>query len=168
MLLCCFMGEANKFKPHRGKWPSWPWEWSWNTLSNNNLESWDSHNWLCFFYDVLHLWWKGLMWIMFFGSIIAIRKSWILSKKMDQNTNYNTDYPNNRKANLQSGIPMIVFGAISTEQSSPRMEPMFPVSCSHPKAIPRLLSSVESATRDWIAGMTMASPIPFKLLETAT
>jgi hypothetical protein len=48
------------------------------------------------------------------------------------------------------------------------MLPRFPVSCSHPKATPRLLSTVESATKDWIAGVTMASPIPFKPLEIAT
>lgn len=63
---------------------------------------------------------------------------------------------------------MNVTGAIRTEQSPPMTEPMLAVSCSHPKAVPRLLLSVESATSDWIAGATMASPIPFKPLEIAS
>lgn len=48
------------------------------------------------------------------------------------------------------------------------MEPILPVNWSHPKAIPRLLSSVESATSDWIAGVTIASPMPFRALDIAT
>lgn len=76
--------------------------------------------------------------------------------------------PTRWKEILQPGIPMIVIGAISTEQSPPIIEPMFPVNCSHPKATPRLQSSVESATRDWIAGVTRARPIPFRALDMAT
>nr|GLL18424.1 hypothetical protein BVRB_6g135230 [Ipomoea trifida] len=45
-------------------------------------------------------------------------------------------------------IPMNVMGAISKASNPPTMEPMLLVNCSHPNAIPRLLSSVESATRD--------------------
>lgn len=71
-------------------------------------------------------------------------------------------------ATLHPGIPMNVTGAIDTEQSPPIIEPKLDVSCSHPKAAPRLLSSVESATRDWIACATTARPMPFKALETAT
>ena len=55
--------------------------------------------------------------------------------------------------------------ASSTEQRPPIMEPRFPVSCSRLKAI--LLSSIESATRDLMAGVTMRSPMPFKPLEIA-
>lgn len=76
--------------------------------------------------------------------------------------------PTKWKASLHPGIPMNDVEAIITEQILPRMAPMFPVSCNHPKAMPRVLSSVESATRDWIAGITMASPTPFNALDTAT
>uniref|UniRef100_A0A0A9EFJ5 Uncharacterized protein n=1 Tax=Arundo donax TaxID=35708 RepID=A0A0A9EFJ5_ARUDO len=44
----------------------------------------------------------------------------------------------------------------------PRMEPVLLVSCSQPKAVPRLSSSVESATSDWTADMTRARPMPFR------
>lgn len=76
--------------------------------------------------------------------------------------------PTRWKEILQPGIPMKVIGAINMEQSPPIIEPRFPVSWSHPKAIPRFLSSVESATRDCIAGATRARPIPFKALDIAT
>lgn len=72
------------------------------------------------------------------------------------------------KAILQPGIPMTDVEASSVANSPPMMDPKFDVNCSHPKAVPRLLSSVESATSDCIAGITMASPIPFKPLATAT
>ena len=71
-------------------------------------------------------------------------------------------------ATLHPGIPMKVAGAINTEQNPPVMEPKLGVSCSHPKAVPRLLSSVESATRDWIAGAAISRPMPFKAPDTAT
>ena len=76
--------------------------------------------------------------------------------------------PTRWKEILQPAIPMNVVWASNNAQSPPRIEPRFPVSCSHPKAIPRLWSSVESAIRDWIAGPTIARPIPFKALDTAT
>lgn len=71
-------------------------------------------------------------------------------------------------ATLLPGIPMNVAGAINTEQNPPIMEPKLDVSRSHPKAVSRLLPSVESATRDWIAGATISRPKPFKALDTAT
>lgn len=76
--------------------------------------------------------------------------------------------PTRWKEILQPVIPMNDISANNTDTSPPRIEPKFPVNCSHPKAILRLRSSVESATRDWIAGPTMESPIPFKPLEIAT
>lgn len=76
--------------------------------------------------------------------------------------------PTRWKAIRQPGIPMNEVEAIRTDKRPPMMEPKFAVSWSHPKAVPRLLSSVESATRDWIAGVTIARPIPFNPLETAT
>ena len=51
------------------------------------------------------------------------------------------------KAILQPATPMTDFEAISTALP-PKMEPRFAVSCNNPKAKPRLLASVESATRD--------------------
>jgi len=69
---------------------------------------------------------------------------------------------------LQPGIPNTVIGAINTEKRPPIIEPTLPVSWSHPKAMPRLLSSVESATRDWIAGATSARPIPLNARDKAT
>ena len=57
--------------------------------------------------------------------------------------------------------------AISTDIRVPRIEPRPPVSANHPKAVPRLVSSVESATRDRIAGVTIASPVPFDALKIA-
>ncbi|KMT08798.1 hypothetical protein BVRB_6g135230 [Beta vulgaris subsp. vulgaris] len=59
--------------------------------------------------------------------------------------------PTKWKASLQPGIPMNDVEAIKTEQRFPRIEPRPPVSCNHPNAVPRLLSSVESATRDCTA-----------------
>ena len=46
--------------------------------------------------------------------------------------------PTKWKAILQPGIPMNDAEATSTEQSPSRIEPRFPVNCSHPKAVPRL------------------------------
>jgi hypothetical protein len=51
-------------------------------------------------------------------------------------------------ATLHPGIPMNVTGAINTEQRPLIIEPELDVSCSHPKAAPRLLSSVESASNE--------------------
>ncbi len=53
-----------------------------------------------------------------------------------------------RKAILQPGMPMTNVEATRTEENPPMMEPRCPVRCNHPKAVPRLLSSVESAMRD--------------------
>ncbi|EEF29172.1 conserved hypothetical protein [Ricinus communis] len=58
------------------------------------------------------------------------------------------DYWQRGELKYQPGIPMNDVEVISTEQSLPRMEPRFSVSCSHPNALPQLLSLVESATRD--------------------
>lgn len=52
------------------------------------------------------------------------------------------------KESLQPGTPMKEVEAISKEERPPMIEPKFSDTCSHPNARPRLVSSVESATRD--------------------
>lgn len=72
------------------------------------------------------------------------------------------------KAILHPAIPMNEVDASRRVRIPPIMDPRFPVSCNHPKAEPRVLSLVESATRDWMAGVTRASPTPFNPLAIAT
>lgn len=52
------------------------------------------------------------------------------------------------KASLHPAMPMIEVGASRSEIELPSMEPKLPVKRSQPKAAPRLVESVESATRD--------------------
>jgi hypothetical protein len=53
-----------------------------------------------------------------------------------------------KKVILQPCMPMTDIEATRTEENPPMMEPRFPVRCNHPKVVPRLLSSVESAMTD--------------------
>lgn len=66
------------------------------------------------------------------------------------------------------GFPWTKLKRLVQKKNPPMIEPRPPLNWSHPKATPRLPSSVESATKDWMAGMTLASPIPFSPLEIAS
>uniref|UniRef100_J3MX04 Uncharacterized protein n=1 Tax=Oryza brachyantha TaxID=4533 RepID=J3MX04_ORYBR len=65
-------------------------------------------------------------------------------------------------------IPKTVVCARSRPTKPPEMRPKLLASCNHPKADPRVPSSVESATNDWIDGTTRARPMPFRPLAIAT
>ena len=61
-----------------------------------------------------------------------------------------------------SGMP-----ARMMAQKPPRIPPTHPVACKIPNANPRSCSSVESATKEWMAGNASDSPTPFNALEIA-
>ncbi|GER47620.1 ATP binding microtubule motor family protein [Striga asiatica] len=64
------------------------------------------------------------------------------------------------KATREPSRPSMVVGARRIATRLPKTDPKLDVRWSHPKAVPRLDSLVESAIRDWMEGITMAKPIP--------
>ena len=72
------------------------------------------------------------------------------------------------KAARHPAKPRTVVPAKRTEKTLPKTPPMLAVNWSHPKATPRLSGSAASATKDWMAGMTMARPIPLRARDMAT
>jgi hypothetical protein len=72
-----------------------------------------------------------------------------------------------KKATRHPDTPNTEVPASSTAVEPPQSAPKCEVRCRMPNVFPRLVSSVASATRDWIAGQVTTTPRVLSAMEKA-